>query len=327
MLNYIVRRVLIIIPTLIVISILMFILIELPPGDYLTTYIMNLQAAGETLQQEQIVALEQRYGLNQPVYVRYYKWATGFLVGDFGFSFGWNMPVRALIGERLMYTLIISLSTLMFTWIVAFPIGIYSAVNRYRFSDHLVTFIGFIGLSTPNFMLALILMFMGMRYFGISVGGLFSPELVDEPWNVEKFIDLLKHIWVPMVVIGTAGTAGLIRILRANLLDELGKPYVVAAKARGVKRVKLLLKYPIRVAINPFISTVGWQLPRIFSGGAITGIVLGLPTLGPLLLNSLLSQDMYLAGSMIMIMSILTVIGTLISDILLAYIDPRIRYQ
>lgn len=327
MIVFIVRRLLLAIPILIAISFLVFVVIELPPGDYLTSYIMNLQASGNTVDPVMIENLRITYGLDKPFYFRYLKWAGRFVLGDFGYSFKWNMPVRHLISERLMYTLVIALCTMIFTWIVAIPIGIYSATHRYRLSDHVFTFIGFIGLATPNFMLALILMFVGMRYFGVSVGGLFSPEFSNAPWSWAKFADLLKHIWIPIVVIGTAGTAGLIRILRANLLDELSKPYVIAARARGKKGTGLLIKYPVRVAINPFISTIGYALPALFSGSTITAIVLSLPTVGPLLLQSLLMQDMYLAGSIVMILSILTIIGTLLSDILLALADPRIKYR
>jgi peptide/nickel transport system permease protein len=301
-----------------------FFIIELPPGDFLTTYTMNLQAQGEQLEQSLIEGLERRYGLNQPFFVRYWKWVSGFVVGDFGYSFSWELPVRELLAGRVTLTVVVTFVTLMFTWIVALPIGVYSATHRYKAGDHIATFIGFLGVSIPNFMLALILMYIGMRYFGVSVGGLFSPQFVDAPWSVAKFLDMLSHIWIPVVVIGTADTAGLIRVMRANLLDELGRPYVVAAQARGVPRRRRIAKYPVRVAINPFISTVGWLLPKLFSGAAVTAIVLSLPTLGPLLLQALLTQDMYLAGSMVMIISILTVIGTLVSDILLAYADPRI---
>ena len=325
MLVYIARRVVLMIPTVFLISIIVFVVIELPPGDYLTSYVMSLEAQGETVDDALLKGLEIRYGLNQPMLVRYLKWVAGFFRGDLGFSFKWNLPVRQLIGERLMYTLVIASVTLVFTWVVALPIGIYSATHRYKLGDQVATLFGFVGLATPNFMLALVLMYIGMKYFGISVGGLFAPEYADAAWSWRKFVDLAKHMWVPIVVIGTAGTAGLIRIMRANLLDELAKPYVVAAKARGRKGASLLWKYPVRVAINPFISTVGYSLPALFSGSTITAVVLSLPTIGPMLLDSLLFQDMYLAGSIVLIMSGLTVVGTLISDILLAVVDPRIR--
>jgi len=315
------------IPTLFVISIITFVLIQLPPGDFLSSQLQQLQQQGEQVTEERIAALRARYGLDRPFYVQYFKWITNFVRGDMGYSFEWNRPVNELIWDRLGYTLLIALASMLFTWAVAFPIGIYSALKQYSAPDYLFTAIGFLGLSVPSFMLALILMYVGYEWFGISVGGLFSPEFVAAPWSLGKFGDLLKHIWVPMVVVGMAGTAGLIRVMRANLLDELQKPYVTTARAKGLGNVKLVLKYPVRIALNPFVSTVGWMLPNLFSGAVIAAVVLSLPTTGPLLLGALKSQDMYLAGSFIMILSTLTVIGTLISDILLAVIDPRIRYE
>ncbi|MFW5985897.1 MAG: ABC transporter permease [Halanaerobiales bacterium] len=325
--NYIIKRVLGMIPTLIIISIITFILIQLPPGDLLTSRIEQLTRQGYAVNQEEIAALKARYGLDQPMYIQYLKWITRFIQGDMGYSFSEEEAVRTLIGERLGYTVVIALSSMLFTWIVALPIGIYSAVRQYSIGDYIATVIGFLGLATPNFMLALILMYAGYKYFGFSIGGLFSPQYVNAPWSWPKFIDLLKHLWIPMVVVGTAGTAGMIRIMRANLLDELEKPYVITARAKGIKKMKLLIKYPVRIALNPFISTIGWMLPGLFSGSIITAVVLSLPTTGPLLLTSLLNQDMYLAGSFILILSVLTVIGTLISDILLALVDPRIKYM
>ncbi len=327
MLGYIGRRVLYMIPTIFVVSLVSFAIIQLPPGDYLTTYIAQLSAAGDLVEEDVIAALEARYGLGQPVYVQYYKWISGILLrGDFGHSFEWNLPVKDLLWERLSLTLILSLSTLMFTWIVAFPIGIYTAVRQYSLGDYVFTTIGFIGLAIPNFLLALILMFVSFKYFNQSVGGLFSQVYIDAPWSWAKFMDLLGHLWIPVVILGTAGTAGLIRIMRADLLDELRKPYVKTARAKGLSERKLLLKYPVRVALNPFISTIGWTLPVLISGSAIVSVVLSLPTTGPLLLRALVAQDMYLAGSFILMLGILTIIGTLISDILLAWLDPRIRY-
>jgi peptide/nickel transport system permease protein len=327
MLSFITRRIVLMIPTILIISFLVFVIIELPPGDYLTSYVMNLQMRGETVDKALLEGLTIKYGLDKPFYHRYFKWVKGLLVGDLGFSFKWNMPVRDVIGERLAYTIAIAFLTLIFTWAIAFPIGVYSATHQYKAGDYIATFFGFIGLATPGFMLALILMFIGMKYFGVSVGGLFSPSLVDAQWSWRKFIDLLKHVWVPIVVIGLAETAGLIRILRANLLDELSKPYVVAARARGKSGLNLLLKYPVRVAINPLLSTIGYSLPALFSGSTIVAVVLSLPTIGPLLLDALMIQDMYLAGSILLILSILTLLGTLISDILLALADPRIRQR
>jgi len=259
--------------------------------------------------------------------VQYWRWATGMLRGDFGQSFEWNRPVSTLIWGRLALTFVVSLFTLVFTWIVAIPIGIYSATHQYSFGDYFFTFLAFIGVAIPNFLLALVLMWVSFSYFGQSVGGLFAAEYIDAPWSWAKFTDMLTRIWIPVVVIGTAGTAGLMRTLRANLLDELSKPYVETARAKGVSERRLLYKYPVRVALIPFISTVGWMLPVLISGETITAVVLNLPTTGPLLLRALQSQDMYLAGSFIMLLSVLTVIGTLISDILLAWLDPTIRYE
>ena len=315
------------IPTLLVISIISFSIIQLPPGDYLTSYIAALEETGETVAAEQVEALRKRYNLDEPIYIQYVKWMGGLVRGDLGMSFEWNRPVKQLIGERILLTIIISLVTLLFTWSIAIPIGIYSAVKQYSPGDYIFTFLGFIGLATPNFLLALIFMYIGYSVFGASAGGLFSPVYQNAPWSVAKFMDLLGHLWIPVIVIGTSGTAGLIRVMRGNLLDELRKQYVITARAKGVHRLKLLLKYPVRVALNPLISTVGWVLPAIVSGSVITAVVLGLPTTGPLLLRALMNQDMYLAGSMVMMLSFLTVIGTLISDLLLLWLDPRIRYE
>ncbi|HRV02745.1 MAG TPA: ABC transporter permease [Mesotoga sp.] len=323
--TFILKRVLLLIPTLIFISIVSFIIIQLPPGDYLTTYIQALEATGATVDQSTVDALVKRYGLDQPLYVQYFSWVFGMFKGDFGYSFEWDKPVSELIWNRLFLTLAISITTLLFTWIVSFPFGVYSATHRYSIGDYIITFFGFIGLAIPNFMLALILMWIAYSAFDLSVGGLFSPAYAEASWSLAKLIDFLKHIWIPVVVIGTSGTAALIRTLRANLLDEMNKPYVVTARAKGVSERRLLFKYPLRVAMIPFISTVGWSLPLLISGETIVAVVLNLPTTGPLLLRSLQSQDMYLAGSFIVLLSILTVIGTLISDILLAWLDPRIR--
>ena len=325
--TFILKRVLYMVPTLILISIVSFAIINLPPGDYLTSYVAQLQQTGEVVDEARIAALRHRYGLDLPVYQRYFRWMNGVVRGDFGESFEWNRPVSEIIWGRLGLTVLISLTTLIFTWVVAFAIGVYSATHQYSPGDYLATFVGFIGLATPNFMLALILMWIAHAYFGQSVGGLFSPEYLDAAWSWAKFVDLLKHLWIPVIVIGTAGTAGLIRIMRANLLDELDKPYVMTAKAKGVPKIRLLFKYPVRIALIPFISTAGWTLPALVSGETITSVVLNLPTTGPVLLNALRAQDMYLAGTFIMLLSALTVIGTLISDILLVYVDPRIRYD
>ncbi|HEO71794.1 MAG TPA: ABC transporter permease [Candidatus Hydrogenedentes bacterium] len=327
MTTYILRRILIMIPTLLVISIITFAVIQLPPGDYLTTYMANLAQTGEEADQAVIESLRAQYGLDKPLWYQYGKWIWGVLHGDFGQSFSMNKPVKELIWERLALTVLISLVTLVFTWIIAIPIGIYSATHQYTFFDYFFTFLGFIGMSIPGFLLALILMSLSYKYLNTTPGGLFSDAYLDAPWSMAKVVDLLKHLWIPVVILSVAGTAGLIRQVRANLLDQLEMPYVVTARAKGLGELRLLLKYPVRVAINPIVSTLGWMLPMLFSGSVIVAMVLSLPTTGPLLLSGLLEQDMYLAGSFIMILSTLTVIGTLISDILLAWVDPRIRFE
>jgi peptide/nickel transport system permease protein len=315
-------------PTIFAISVISFMIIQLPPGDYLTTYVARLSAGGDIVEEDAIAALEARYGLGQPFYVQYYKWITNIVLrGDFGQSFEWNQPVKALLWGRIGFTMILSTSALLFTWLVAFPIGIYSAVRQYSIGDYFFTTLGFLGLAIPDFLLALVLMFVAFKYFNQSVGGLFSQEYIEAVWSWAKVQDLLSHLWIPVVILGTSGTAGLIRIMRANLLDELHKPYVVTARAKGLSEIKLLLKYPVRLALNPFVSTLGWTLPVLISGSAIISVVLSLPTTGPLLLRALIAQDMYLAGSFILILGVLTVIGTLLSDILLAWLDPRIRFE
>lgn len=316
------------IPTLIVVSLLAFLIIELPPGDYVDSLVAELSATGEfEMDPETIQVIRDRYGLDDPTIVRYWRWITGIILrGDFGVSYTFQSPVSDVIWGRIGLTFVLSLSTLLFIWFIAFPIGIYSAINQYSIGDYIATFIGFVGLAIPNFLLALALMYIGFSAFGQSVGGLFSPEYIDAPWSLAKIGDLIAHLWIPMVVLGSAGTAGLIRIMRANLLDEIKKPYVTTARAKGLTETRLLLKYPVRIALNPFVSTLGWVLPQLVSGSAIVSVVLSLPTTGPVLLDALLNQDMYLAGSFILILSVLTVIGTLVSDILLAWLDPRIRY-
>lgn len=321
------RRILYMIPTLFAISIVVFIIIQLPPGDIVTALLARRAGQGDQLNVQEMEALRAFYGLDQPLHVQYWRWMSNILLeGNFGTSIEFERPVTSLIAGRLPWTLALSLSTLFATWIIAFPIGIYAAVRQYSIGDYLATTFGFLGLATPNFLLALILMYLGLTWFGYVPAGLCSPEWCDSAWNLGKLIDFLGHLWVPIMVIGTAGTAGLIRILRANLLDELRKPYVVAARARGVPERRLLRRYPLRVALNPFVSTVGWVLPLIFAGDVIVGQVLGLPTIGPVLLQALRNQDMFLAGSLIMILSVLTVVGTLISDFLLGWLDPRIRF-
>ncbi|MFP4015686.1 MAG: ABC transporter permease [Halanaerobiales bacterium] len=324
---YIMRRLIYMIPTILVISLIAFIVIQLPPGDYLTSYIVQLESQGAQVTEEQVQSLQRRYGLGQPYYMQYLKWVGGIFRGDFGMSWNWNQPVLDLISERLPFTLVISISTLLFVYVVAIPIGVYSAVKQYSIGDYIFTTFGFLGLSIPNFLLALVLMFIFFKYFGVSIGGLFSAEYRDAAWSVGKFLDLLNHLWIPIIVVGTAGTAGMIRVMRAVLLDELGKDYVNTARAKGVKESVVIFKHAVRIAVNPLISQAAFQLPQIISGAAITSIVLGLPTTGPLLLEALQTQDMFLAGSFIFLLSVLTVIGTFLSDLLLAWVDPRISYD
>ena len=328
MLSYIIRRIVVLIPLLFIISIISYVIIELPPGDILTMRIMQLRQAGTVVGEAEIARLTQQYGLDKPEYIRYFKWIWNIIrYGNFGRSFEWNKPVSEVMGERIALTMVITISTMIFTWMMAIPIGIYSAVHQYSPGDYAFTFLGFIGLAIPNFLLALVLMWISFAYLGIPITGLFSPEYVDAAWSLAKIWDMSKRLWVPIIVIGTAGTAGLIRVMRGCLLDELAKQYVITARAKGVSEGRLLFKYPVRMAVNPLIITIGWLLPGIISGEAITAIVLNLPTTGPVLLRALLYQDMYLAGSFILILSSLTVIGTLISDISLAWLDPRIRYK
>ena len=327
MLAYVIRRLLQMIPTLLVISIVVFVLIQLPPGDVVTSRLAELEKEGTPVSQELIATLRAQFNLDDPMPVQYLKWIGGVLTGDLGYSFVYSQPVNRLIWERLGYTVLLALLCILFSWIVALPIGILSAVKQYSILDYLSTVVALLGMAVPNFVLALVLMYLGHEWFGMSVGGLFSPEYVGAPWSAGRFIDLGKHIWIPIVVIGSAGMAGLMRIMRANLLDELRKPYVTTARAKGMVLWKIILKYPVRIAINPFVSTVGWMLPALFSGAAITSVVLSLPTTGPMLLVALMNQDMYLAGSFVLILSFLTVVGTLLSDILLAVTDPRIRYE
>jgi len=325
MLAYIARRLVYAVGLLIGISIISFVIIQLPPGDYLSTYVTNMQSRGLEVSADQVAFLKRQYGLDLPVYQQYLKWAWNFIRGDFGYSFEWQQSVSSLIRDRLLLTVIVSLATLVFTWLVAFPIGVYTATHQYSAADYFFTFLGFIGLSIPSFLLALLLAYAIFRLTGVSVVGLFSPEYADAPWSVGRVIDLIKHIGLPIFIVGASGTASLIRTLRACILDELGKPYVVAARARGLKEIQLLFTYPIRIAVNPLLSTVGWLLPGIISGTVIIAVVLGLDLTGPLLLRSLQFQDMYLAASFVMLLSALTVVGTFISDILLAWSDPRIR--
>lgn len=328
MLQYTIKRLIMLIPSLFVISLVTFIIIQLPPGDFASTFAADVAEEGNPITAAQMAQIREDLGLDEPVMTRYRLWITNILLrGDFGYSFTWKMRVSALIGDRLLLTVLMTLATLIFTYAVAIPIGIYSATHQYTPLDYSATFLGFIGLATPNFLLALVIMFLAYRWFGLSVGGLFSPEFVDAPLSLAKAWDFLKHLVVPVIVIGTASVAGLLRVVRGNLLDELDKQYVVTARSKGVNERKLLYKYPIRAAMNPVVSSIGYVLPAIFSGSAVTAIVLNLPTVGTLLVGALLAQDMYLAGSLLFILACLTVVGTLLSDLLLAWLDPRIRLE
>lgn len=327
MLGYILRRILTMVPTLFGMSLVSFLIIRLPPGDYLTSMVATMSDSGQTVDPAQIERLKEIYGLGQPFYVQYAKWIWGILSrGDFGYSFEWNQPVAGLIWARMGSTLAISLLSLLFVWAVALPIGVYSAVRRHSLGDHVFTLLGFLGLAVPNFILGLVLMYLANAWFGLSVGGLYSPEFAEAPWSLAKAADLLQHLVIPVVIIGASGTAALIRVLRANLTDELNKPYVITARARGLPEHQVILRYPMRIALNPFVSAIGWVLPHLVSGVTIVAIVLNLPTAGPLLFRALVSQDMYLAGSFILLMSVLTLVGMLVSDVLLALLDPRIRF-
>ena len=327
MLAYIFRRLLTMIPTLLVISMLVFVIIQLPPGDYLESYIAELQSQGESVDEQKIAFLREEYGLDKPLYEQYFVWVTGMLQGDFGYSFEYNLPVTDVVGDRLFLTILISVVTILFTWMIAFPIGIYSATHQYSWGDYGLSLLGFLGLATPNFLLALVMLYFANVYFGTSIGGLMAPEYIDAPWSMGKLISVLEHMWIPVVVIGTSGTAGMIRRLRANLLDELQKQYVVTGRAKGLPPGKLLIKYPLRVSLNFFIADIGNLLPTVISGAEIVAVVMSLPTTGPILLSALQSQDMYLAGSFLMFLAVLTVFGVLVSDIALAILDPRIRLQ
>jgi peptide/nickel transport system permease protein len=327
-LAFIAKRLAWMVPSLIVISFLAFVLIRLPPGDFVTNYIATLAASNEVIDQNTAADLRARFGLDQPFLVQYWRWISGIMFrGDFGFSFEWQQPVSDLIWERMGLTLLLTFSALLLTWAVALPLGVYSAVRKYSFGDYAATLFSFLGLAIPSFLLALVLMYVAAMEFGQDVGGLFSQEYMAAPWSLAKTADLLAHLWIPVVILGVSGTASLIRIMRANLLDELHKPYVTTARAKGLSEFRLLVKYPVRLALNPFVSTIGWLLPNLVSGSIIVAIVLNLPTAGPLLLQSLMSQDMYLAGAFVLLICSLTLVGTLISDILLALIDPRIRLE
>ena len=324
---YIVKRLLLLPLLLFVFSIIAFLIIQAPPGDFVTSYVAELAASGSSMDQVQIDALRNRYGLDQPIYAQYAKWMFRILQGDLGVSLDWQKPISELIGQRLLLTVLLGLFTLIFTFAIAVPIGVISATRQYSFFDYFFTVFNYIGVATPTFMTALILMWLAFSKLGITITGLFSSEYVDAPWSVGRAIDLAKHIWLPMIILGLDGTARLARIMRANLLDELNKPYMEMARAKGMSEWRLVAKYPVRLAINPLVSTLGWYLPLIFSGSLIVATVLNLPTIGPMLLRSLVSQDMFLAGTIVLVYFALAVIGTLLSDILLAWLDPRIRME
>ncbi|MGK9168494.1 ABC transporter permease [Inquilinus limosus] len=328
MLRFIAKRLLWMVPALFAVSFLAFVLIQLPPGDFVTSYVATLAASNEIVDQNAAAALRERFGLNDPMLVQYAKWIGGIVTrGDFGLSFEWQQPVSDLIWERMALTLVLTLATLIATWAIALPIGVYSAVRKYSIGDYIVTTISFAGLAIPSFLLALVLMYIAAIEFGQDVSGLFSPEYEKAPWSIAKMLDLLRHLWIPVLILAVSGTASLIRVMRANMLDEIHKPYVTTARAKGLSEFRLLMKYPVRVALNPFISTLTWLLPNLVSGSIVVAIVLNLPTAAPLLLQSLMAQDMYLAGAFVLLICALTLIGSLISDILLALVDPRIRLE
>ena len=327
MLQFTIRRVALFIPMLFLASVLIFAIIQAPPGDFLSDMVAALAEQGESIEGFSLEGLRPQYGLDQPIHVQYLKWIWGMVHWDLGLSLEWQKPVTELVNQRLLMTMILGGSTVLFTWTMAIPIGIISAVKQYSWIDYLFTFFAYLGVATPNFMLALAAIWIAFSTFGLNLTGLFSREYVDADWSLGRFVDLFKHLWVPMLILGTSGTARLARIVRANLLDELSKPYVETARAKGLPEWKLILKYPTRLALNPFVSTAGWELTELFSGSLIVATVMSLPTIGPLLLRSLISQDMFMAGAILLILTVLTLVGTLISDIILAAMDPRIRMR
>jgi len=329
MLHFILRRLIWMVVTFFITTMVVFAIIQLPPGDFMTSYVERVVAEGGQAGQDTAESLRRIYGLDQPAPIQYLKWMKGIITrGDLGLAFDPNpTPINRIIWERVWLTMGLCLGSLLITWLIAFFIGIYSAVRQYSLGDYAFTFLGFIGIAVPSFLLALVLMYLRFKYFGITTTGLFSNEYINAPWSLGRFADLLKNIWLPMLILAMEGTATLVRVMRANLLDELRKPYVITARAKGLPETRLLLKYPVRLALNPFVSTLGWTLPNLMSGSVILGVVMNLPTTGPMLLRALLIQDMYLAGAVILILSMLTIIGTLLSDLLLAWLDPRIRYQ
>jgi peptide/nickel transport system permease protein len=326
MVSYLIRRIFAGLLTIWAASILSFVVIQLPPGDYITSYIARLQSTGTMVSAEEAAALRLQYGLDQPMYVQYLKWAGLMLQGNFGMAMEYNRPVREVIGDRLALTMVVSIAAIVFIWGLALPIGIYSAVYKYSLGDYFFTFLAFLGIGIPNFMLALVILYMGFKYFDIqSIGGLFSEEYMLAPWSLAKVWDMLKHLPLPAIILGMAGIGELVRIMRANLLDELRKPYVVTARAKGLSQTRVILKYPVRAALNPFASTIGYIFPYVVSGSIIVSLVLSLPTVGPLLFRALIAQDLFLAGTILLLLAVMTVIGTLISDLILMWIDPRIR--
>jgi peptide/nickel transport system permease protein len=327
MTRYILKRLVLLPALLFLFSVVVFAIVQAPPGDFLTTYVATLASSGSSISAEQVDALRREYGLDQPVWIQYLKWMENLAKGNLGLSLEYQRPNAELIGERLVLTMVLALLSFVFTWVVAIPAGIYSAMHPRSAVDYVLTVVNYVGVATPNFMLALVLMWGAFAYFGISVTGLFSPDFVDAPWSAARVLDLLRHVWLPAVVLGVAGTARLTRVMRANLLDELNKPYVTTARAKGLSEWRLVVRYPARLALNPLVSTIGWYLPALFSGSLIVATVMNLPNIGPLLLRALINQDMYLAGSILLIYCFLTIIGTLISDVLLAWLDPRIRFE
>jgi peptide/nickel transport system permease protein len=325
MITYVARRLLIAIATIWAISVVAYVIIQLPPGDFVDSYIARLSSSGSVVSAQEAEAMREQYGLNRPIWVQYGKWISRVVRGDLGVSLEWNRPVNQVIGDRLWLTIVISIAAIVLTWGIALPIGIYSAVRQYSIADYIFTFVGFIGLAVPNFLLALIIMYLGFRFFDTSVGGLFSAEFELAPWSWAKVWDLTKHLPLPALILALAGTAQLIRIMRANLLDELRRPYVTTARARGLQEWRVIVKYPVRAALNPFASTIGYLLPFVVSGSIVVSLVLSLPTVGPLLLRALLAQDMFLAGAIVLLLGVMTVIGTFLSDLMLMWIDPRIR--
>jgi peptide/nickel transport system permease protein len=325
MIAYIVRRFFLALLTIWAISVVSFVIIQLPPGDFVDAYIANLSSSGSMVSAQEAQALRELYGLNQPIWVQYGKWMDRVLEGDFGMSMEWGRPVTEVIGDRIWLTIVISVAAIILTWGIALPIGIWSAVRQYSISDYIFTFVGFVGLAVPNFLLALVIMYLGFRFFDLNIGGLFSPEYELAAWSAAKVWDLVAHLPLPALILALAGTAQLIRIMRANLLDELRRPYVTTARARGLPEWRVIMKYPVRAALNPFASTIGYLLPFVVSGSIVVSLVLSLPTVGPLLLRSLVAQDMFLAGTIVLFLGVLTVIGTFLSDLVLMWIDPRIR--